>query len=287
MCSLTYGSSVSRHTEVRQEFLSKLSWLCLKQRKELWHYPSLTENKEDLKLATGPYCRQYESTACFFSRLPICLAKMCLVVLRHILELPRHTMVLLCTFWTCKGIWCPLQAQKCVQHVPKLCLGIIHIYSTKMIWWKADKEKKKQAILLHYFGADLMTCHKTWTWFGMDKEPVETNLQILKVPCSLFESSAQGVTTHYPGVSVAQCTEPHCSSIGFDGFDSNFRLNFLKTLLCQKLCWWQGLTGKGASKLVWDSTTWFSLFYWQNCMTPHLQAQTELVDNEYLPYRIT
>jgi len=63
----------------------------------------------------------------------------------------------------------------------------------------------------------------------MDKEPVETKLQILKVPPSLFESSAQGVTNHYPGVSVAQCTEPHCSAlsaIGFDGFDSNFRLNF-------------------------------------------------------------
>lgn len=142
----------------------------------------------------------------FFPRLPICLAKMCLVVLRHILELPGHTMVLLCTFQACNGYLVPITSPKCVRHVPKVCLGIIHLFSKKMIWWKADKKKKKQAILLHYLCADLLTCHKTRTSFGMDKEPVETKLQILKVPPSLFESSAQGVTNHYPGVSVAQCT---------------------------------------------------------------------------------
>ncbi len=116
-----------------QEFLSKLSSLCLKQRKALCHYPSLTENKEDLKLVQVLIAGHMKVLPAFFPRLPICLAKMCLVVLRHILELPRHTMVLLCTFCTCNGYLVPITSPKCVRHVPKVCLGIIHLFSKKMI----------------------------------------------------------------------------------------------------------------------------------------------------------
>jgi len=46
----------------------------------------------------------------------------------------QTTMVLSCTFWACNGHLVPIASPKCVQHVPKVCLGIIHIYSKKMIW---------------------------------------------------------------------------------------------------------------------------------------------------------
>lgn len=49
-----------------QEFLPKLSSLCLKQRKALCHYPSLTENTRRTLNWLQVLIAQYASTACYF-----------------------------------------------------------------------------------------------------------------------------------------------------------------------------------------------------------------------------
>jgi hypothetical protein len=58
---------------------------------------------ENIKSAMGPYCRQYQSTVCFFSPpLAYGPTKMCLVMFRHILVLPRHKFCSYNTLWACK-----------------------------------------------------------------------------------------------------------------------------------------------------------------------------------------
>jgi hypothetical protein len=83
-----------------------------------------------MKLAVGPYCRQYKTTACFFFLwLSFFLSKMCLEVAQHILVLP-------------------------ITHF-RLCYAHLGTVSTSIIFWenrwirpRADKGKKKKQTIL-------------------------------------------------------------------------------------------------------------------------------------------
>jgi hypothetical protein len=159
LCLSCFGFVLARFSKLQKKRVTILAKFHLSKNTlvQSWMWLRLAESyirlREEVKLAMGPYCKQYKSIACFFFHwVPNCLTKSCQVITRDEIS------VLLCMLWACNGHYdayhCTLSVYYMLKaHIRGLknCVwGNIHLFFKKMDWVKGrqDKRRSKQCFCI-------------------------------------------------------------------------------------------------------------------------------------------